>query len=614
VTGGTNGQATLENLEHANLFITALDDEGRWYRYHHLFAEVLQARLQKNQLEIPAELHQRASEWYEANGLIDEAIRHALAAGTVDRAARLIERHRWTLLGRGETHTLRRWLDELPVGLFRYHPGLSLAYAWILSLLEQPESIETHLLNAEHALVESTSQATQEAVTNHDTIRGEIATLRAEIALSQSDTSRAIALCRQGLDLLPEENIMMRGVTTYFLGHGQRRSGNMTEAERAYVEASDLGLYTDNLLLALHALAYLSTVQISMGRLKKAARTSQRILEITGERQRQSWPVAGLAYQGLGRLYYEWNDLDKAARYLRQGIEHGQRGGLIGLEINSRNRLASTLQAEGDPKGADEMLREVAVINDQNHHPVHASQSAAWQARLRLLQGQTTKAIVWAESCGLSVDDAEWPYSREVEYLTLTRVLIAQGKLEGVEGMLDRLLTAAEAEKRTGDSLEIMIQQALYSCASNKGSQALQLIERALRLAEPEGYIRSFVDEGEPMRLLLLEYQSIIKKTIREGHDRQSLRLLTYTDKLLDSFSHSAVGEKSKPETMLEPLSDRELEILRLIASGRSNQEIATLLFIAVSTVKSHINHLYGKLGTNRRTQAIVIARELGLL
>jgi LuxR family maltose regulon positive regulatory protein len=614
VTGDSGGQAILESLERANLFITPLDNESRWYRYHHLFAEVLQARLRQNHPDLPVELHRRASEWYETHDLIAEAVQHALAAGELDQAARLIGRQRWALLGRGEANILHRWLDELPVGLLRERPGLSLAYAWILSLLEQPETIEAHLLDAEYALGESNSFASREPGENPDVIRGEIATLRAEIALSQYDTSRAIALCRSALELLPEENKMMRGVTTYFLGHGERRSGNMVEAEQAYITASELGLQTDNFLLALHALANLSLVQISMGRLKLAAQSSQRILEITTERQRQSWPVAGLAYQGLGKLYYEWNDLDVATSYLQKGIEYGHRGGLNGLEINNRTVLAFTLQARNDSNGADQMLREVAVINDLNRHPVYIAQATAMEARLRLRQNRVDQATNWAESCGLGLDDAEWPYSREVEYLTLARVLLVQGKLEGVDGMLDRLQQTAEADRRTGDLIEISIQQALFLCASNKKDQALQLIERALILAEPEGYVRSFIDEGEPVRLLLLEYLSLISKRQDGGFDSEAIRLLRYTDKLLVAFSQPGPIEKSNQNSMIEPLSERELDILRLIATGRSNQEISDILVIALSTVKSHINNLYGKLGTNRRTQAIAIARDMGLL
>ncbi|MEJ2267318.1 MAG: hypothetical protein P8X95_28160, partial [Anaerolineales bacterium] len=304
VSGQANGQETLRKLEQAHLFVVPLDDEGVWYRYHHLFAEVLQARLRRSQPELLAELHGRASEWYEAHGAMAEAVQHALAAGNTLQAAALIERERWALLGRGEANTLRSWLDQLPADTLRDRPGLSLAYAWIYSLLEQAEAIEPRLQAAEKALDLHASKTADQSAQLDGAIRGEIATLRAETALSRSDMPGAIDLCHNALKLLPEDNKLMLGVATYFLGHGERRSGHMAEAERAYLKASSLGLQTDNLLLALHALANLSSVQTTMGRLGEAAGASQRILQITAQGGRQAWPVAGLAYQGLSKLHY----------------------------------------------------------------------------------------------------------------------------------------------------------------------------------------------------------------------------------------------------------------------------------------------------------------------
>ena len=614
VTQENGGQAMLESLEHANLFIIPLDDEGRWYRYHHLFAEVLQARLQKDHPGLASELHRRASSWYEVEGSVVEAVQHALAAGAEEQAARLIDLHRWALLGRGEAHTLHRWLDALPPESFRGRPGLSLAYAWILSLLEQPESIEAHLLDAEMALSGQDRKSLQMDTKNENTLQGEIATLRAEVALSQSDISGAISLCRQALQLLPEENRMMRGVTTYFLGHAQRRRGNALEAEQAYLAASRLGLQTDNLLLALHALANLTSVQIAQGKLKEAARTSSKILGITAERQRQSWPVAGLAYQGLGKLSYEWNDLEAANRYLRQGIEHGQRGGLIGLEINSLNMLAFTLEAQGDSNSANEMLKEVAAINERNHHPIYTAEALAWQARLRLRQGLLEQGIEWADTCGLSVADLNIPYSRQEEYLTLARVCITRGELKAVGEMLVRLQQSARTDQRNGDAIEIALQQALFLWADGNTEPAVQLLEYILPLTETEGFIRSFVDEGEPMQQLLLELRLALKRKIGSETESRSLHLLHYVQTLITAFSQTISVAEIEQGNSPEPLSERELQILQLIAAGRSNQEIAENLVIAISTVKTHINRIYGKLGVKRRTEAILRAREMDLI
>ena len=614
VTGGTNGQTILESLERANLFIIPLDDEGKWYRYHHLFAEVLQARLRQSQPELPAKLQLRASEWFEMQNLMGESIQYAFSCGAESRAANLIERQRWILLGRGDGNTLHRLLDELKVETVRSRPGLSLAYAWIFSLLEQPDAMERHLLDAEKALAEITSQTAYETDEYYKAIQGEIATLRAEATLGKSDIPGGLALSRHALTLLSDDNKLMRGVATYFLGHGERRSGHMVEAELAYQEAITLGLQADYFLLALYALSNLSNVQIIMGHLSAAEKTSRRILQITSEYQRQTWPVAGLAYEGLGKLHYEWNDLNAATHHLRQGIEFGHRGGLINLELHSRNILARTLQAQGDMGGVDQMLREISVINDQNRHPAYTPQSAAWEARLRLQQGKIDQAILWADSCGLSVNDSDLSYSRQIEYLTIARVLIAQRSFDGVENMLNRMMQSAETGQRTGELIEILIQQAIFFCVSNNPSRASQTIERALLLAEPEGFIRTFVDEGEPMRLLLIDFQSTIKERINKNVDDDSLRIMVYIDKLLTAFSHTARIDESNHAVMLESLSERELGILRLIATGRSNQEIAELLVISVSTVKTHINRLYSKLGVQRRTEAIVVAREIGLI
>jgi LuxR family maltose regulon positive regulatory protein len=231
-------------------------------------------------------------------------------------------------------------------------------------------------------------------------------------------------------------------------------------------------------------------------------------LQITAERQRQTWPVAGLAYQGLGKLHYEWNELEAAAHYLRLGIEFGQRGGLTGLEINSCSTLAFTLQAQSDPGGADEMLRQLAAMTAQHHHPVYAAIVAAREAHLRLRQGRLAPALRWAETCNLPLAEAGQSYSHESEYLTLARVFIAHGQAETALDLLEPLCQAAEADQRSGSLSEILLLQALARHTQDDTSGTLTVLERALTLAEPEGYVRLFVDEGEPLAELLRQAQS----------------------------------------------------------------------------------------------------------
>jgi LuxR family maltose regulon positive regulatory protein len=613
VTGQHGSQTVLERLEQANLFLMPLDDSRHWYRYHHLFAEMLQARLRHNQPELLPALHRRASDWYEAHGAIAEAVKYALSGGDVARAASLIERERWALLGRGEINTLHRWLDQLPGEIVRARPGLCLTYAWIFSLLEQAEAIEPRLQDAERALTASAAAVPEQAA-EADAMRGEIATLRAETALSRSDIPAALEFCQHGLRLLPQAATLMRGVTTYFLGHAQRRGGQMAAAEQTYAEASALGQQVDNLLLALHALANLSIVQMALGRLDEAAASSQRILEIAAERRRQAWPVTGLAYQGLGRLHYEWNDLDAAAYDSRLGIEFGQRGGLIGLEFNSRSTLAFTLQAQNDQVGADEMLRRIATMTEQHHHPVYAAIAAAQEARLRLRQGRLEEAASWAKECGLRLDDADLPYRLEAGYLTLAAVFIAQGQAEAVLDLLHRLQQAAEADQRTGSLIAILELCALAWQAHGDTGAALAELESALILAEPQGYVRAFVDEGAPMRALLSEYRLRLIRESRPISNGDVGHLLAYTNKLLAALPSPDAPAQPPVSPYLDPLSERELEVLSLIATGASNREIADTLVLAVSTVKKHVSNILSKLNATSRTQAVAEARALGLL
>jgi LuxR family maltose regulon positive regulatory protein len=614
VTGDSGGQAVLENLEQANLFITPLDHEGKWYRYHYLFAEVLQARLRQSRPELLGEIHGRASAWYEAHDFLAEAVKHALAAGNAPRVVGLIERERWTFLERGEAATLQGWLNQLPVEMVKRSPGLSLAYAWIFTLLRQAETIEPHIQAAENALdANSTSGADLDAVAEHG-IRGEIATLRAAIALSQSNIPRALELCRYALEQLPEDNLRMRGYAIYFLGHSERRGGHITAAGRFFAQSSTLSLQADNLLIALHALANLTNIQITMGRLKEAAETSQRVLQITADRRRQAWPVAGLAYYGLGKLHYEWDDLDAALRFSRLGVESGQRGGMTGLEFTCRFVLALTLQAQDEGNGADRVLREIAALTEQHPNPVNAALAAVWEARLRLRQGRLEQAVRWAERCLPFDEQVVLPYSREVEYLTYARVRIAQGRTGMVLPLLTRLEKAAKSDGRTGSLIEIWMLQALAHQVRGDSPSALDLLERALILAEPEGYVRIFVDEGYPMLTLLIDLQSRTSDKLGAAVDDRSTRLLAYIKKLRSAFSQPVPTASEPSGIVVEPLSARELEVLHWMAEGASNQEISIQLFIAHPTVKRHVSNIFNKLGVGSRTKAVAAGRKLGLL
>jgi len=320
-----------------------------------------------------------------------------------------------------------------------------------------------------------------------------------------------------------------------------------------------------------------------------------------------------MAYSGMANIMCEYNQLDAALAHLQLATEII--GGVwVAFELYCV--LARVHCAQGKWSNALNDLERISQSGQNAQISLVLPLVGALRAQLQLAQGDLGNAQAWAADSGLSLDDSDidHPGMRQVEYLSFARVLNAQGRWAEALSLLERLLQSAQTEERHGNSITILAIQAMVYQAQDNTSRAFERLEGALTLAEPEGFLRTFIDEGEPMHRLLLDYQSKIKKQIGDGVDSESLRLLAYTDKLLAAFSQTVSDQKPGHEAMVEALSERELDILRLIATGRSNQEIADILVIAMSTVKSHINSIYGKLGTNRRTQAVVIARDAGLL
>jgi LuxR family maltose regulon positive regulatory protein len=614
VTEEAGGQAILENLEQANLFIVPLDDEGKWYRYHHLFAQALQTRLHHYQPSLLQELHRRASVWYEKNGSMAEAIRHAMAANDLDNATRLVEQSAWYLIGRGELTTLRAWLDNFPTDIVRARPRLSLAYAMIQSINNQLPALESHLQDAERVLENEAIEGDGPLLDDKDALKGQVASLRAHLALEQNDPQRSIEYCTQALTLIPKENVLLRGLTMFFLGNAQSSNNDIAAGIQTLKLGCQLGLDAGNPLLVLHILAVIANLEGAQGNLRQAAATYQQCIKLATEKRWEPHPHAFVAQIGFGEIFRERNDLDLAAQYLQKSLEMGKSLGLKSTEIRACMALASVRLAQRDPSNARALIQQATQVAHEWNRTTSVRFVDHYAARLALVQGDLNIAVRWADASGLDVDDADLLYDREDEYLSLARVRIAQKRADEALRLLNRLLQFAEAGGRMGSVIEILILQALALQIQKNDTEAIAALERALALAEPEGSVRIFVDEAEPLRSLLLDYQSRIKKKFSNTIDSESLRLLTYIDKLLASFSPPAPVKKPKHETLLEPLSERELDILRLIATGRSNQEIAEILVIALSTVKSHINNLYRKLGTDRRTQAIAIARNLGLL
>jgi LuxR family maltose regulon positive regulatory protein len=622
------GQEMLEQLEAANLFIVPLDEQRRWYRYHRLFADLLRARLGRAEARLNCapehELHLRASYWYQRNGLVGEAIGHALAAQAFDRAARLVQENALQMLLRGELTTLLDWLAALPEEPVCRRPWLCIYHAWALTLAGQPEAAEPRLQEATQALEHSTpttmaktaGQDPDPEIENRKSeMIGHIAAIRAYRSASAGDAPRTIELANQALTLLPEDELVVRGVIAFTMGGAYLMRGDISSASQAFVEASRIGQAAGNVHLAVSAICHNATLQAERGHLWQAAETYRQALLLATGPGGKPLAIAAQIYSGTAGLLYEWNKLAAAEQQLHEGIELAKQWGNVEALASDYGDLARLYQARGDSNGAREALRQAdQLIRAHAVMPTVASNLAAHWSQLWLAQDNLAAAERWMRDCGLSPTD-EINYLREVEYLSLAGVLRAQHRLDTATGLLARLLQAAESSGRLGRAIEVLALQALVLQMQGDTAQALAVLERALSLAEPEGYVRTFVDMGEPMRLLLSEFRLWFGDQRRQVSALDPARLITYTDALLEAFPES----ESRPgtgriENLVDPLSKRETEVLRLVAAGLTNQEIADELVVALSTVKSHTNSIYDKLGVKNRTQAIAQARALNLL
>jgi len=610
VTGRLGSQAVLEHLERANLFTLRLDDAHRWYRYHHLFAEMLRSRLRQTTPDRVPELHRRASAWYEGQGLGAEAVGHALAGQDFERAARLVEGSANATWVRGEVTTLRGWLEALPKGLVGKRPRLGLLHAWALLLTGQSTAVDPLLSEIERRLdghLERTAGAPATDTSDESAPRpaevrgwrGEIAAIRARIARLHDDLPRSIDLCRLALKDLPPQDLALRGVVTLNLGIAYRHNGNLAAAAEALIEAAGISDPGGTAMLA--ALSQLADIEAEQGHLRQAAGTYRRALDKAGGRGERRVPTAAWAAVGLGEVMRQRDELDAAAQYVLEGVElakqWGNADGLAWAHLHTA-RLYATQGRSAE--ASDALAEAVQVIRHTRVSPWTLAQVTAYQARWWIEHGDIVAAGRWARERGVSVED-ELTYLRAQEHLALARLLIAERNPDGALRLLGRLLGLVETAALVGTAIEALGLQGLALQAQGKTPHALIALTRALSLAEPEGYIRIFVDEGTPMATLL-----------RHADSRGVAS--PYVRTLLGAFGDANLPNRAGDQSLVDPLSERELEILRLLASGLSAPEIAETLVIAVGTARNHVKNIYGKLDAHNRVQAVERARRLRVL
>ena len=617
VTGRPGGQALLEQVERAGLFLVPLDEVRGWWRYHHLFADLLRARLQEQPGQA-ALLHRNAAAWYDDHEMADDAIRHAVAAGEMAWAARLIEQHFDELFYlRGEGVTVQRWLSALPGDLVRTRPRLLLAQALLAFYSGRTETEEPLLDAAEQAYASAAEEPFEPTVGRAGSMlvnvpaliairRGFLAQLRGDAEDTAAFASRALAESKEGEWLLSS-------TARRFLAVAEWLRGRLTEAEGAFATSIAGWQEAGQPSLTVWHRYQLAQVQRGLGRLDTAIQTYEQALRADAAPGRPPSPTVGLVYVGLAEVAYQRNELDSALRYVTEGIAL-ERQFLPGTSpVAGLVMLAWIRQAAGDPAGTLEAIGEV-----EHAAPATAgvlNPAPAQHARLLLAQGDVTAAARWTQETGLHAED-EPRYPREPGYLVLARVLLAQQRPAEALALLDRLHAAAVAQKRVGSVIEAGALRALALAALGQDAAAVNALADVLTLACPQGYVRVFADEGPPMAALLTRL--IAAQRVGQGAAGVPLGCLARLQRAFDvGLTRPGPRSGTAPTAvpgLVEQLTSRELEVLEMLAAGRSNQAIADQLVVTLDTVKKHVSHVLGKLGAANRTEAVTRARELSLI
>jgi LuxR family transcriptional regulator, maltose regulon positive regulatory protein len=620
VTGRTDSQALLEALERANLFVVPLDEVRGWWRYHHLFADLLRARLARERPERVPELHRAAAAWHEEHGFADDAVRHAVAAGEVTWAAKLVERHVEALLRRSEGATLARWLAALPAESIRSRARLCLAQAITALTGGRLEAVESLLVDAERAFAATGDEPHEpsggRALSVLANVPALIAFLRAELSRLRGDAARAVAFDQQALRHLGEGDWLASSQVASNLAGADWLRGRLWQAERALAELEAARRAAGEGYMAMRVGYDLAKVQRIQGRLGAALASLQRSLETAGETG-SGPPHVGMAHVGLAEVLYERDELDTADEHASQGVALCRQLAFTQPLATGLGMLARIRQARGDPAGALEAIGQAERVELSPQVVTLFNPVPVWRARLLLATGEVAEAARWAEERGLQADDRP-SYPREGEYLVLARLLLAAQEPDRALGLLEWLHGQAAAQGRTGSVIEVRALQALARAAGGEQTAALTALAEALLLAAPEGHVRVFVDEG----LLMARLLGRLTAALRAGEIRPSGEVPPrFLDRLARAFQPG--GAQVAPRTardtaaaagLVEPLSDRELQVLGLLAAGRSNQQIADELVVVLDTAKKHVGHILDKLGAANRTQAVARARALGLL
>jgi LuxR family maltose regulon positive regulatory protein len=616
LVGGTKDMDIIDYLDRSNLFLIPLDDHREWYRYHHLFADFLGQRLRESEPDRIPELHRRASQWYEKEGWVDDAIQHALAGGDMESAARLVDGIAADLVVRAESNKLLKFLEQLPSDLCQGYPMLCVWHAWALLFMGQLEKVEQVLTAAESGVPNA----------------GYVKTVRAYLATRQGNLHQSISLCEQALEEMAKASpdhftLIFQGSAVIWLGLNHRLLGNLDKASQLFKEAAEMNQRAGNFFAALSSFEQSAGLAVIRGQLREALdfyrsglELGQKWKDARGKPQVSLLAAAGLQL-GLGMVLYQLNDLGGAAAHLHRSADLFELGESWGGMHDAYPMLAYLRQAQEDLETSAELLRKAWAIEETillrrsyaTFHPSRIKLAILLSRTGRELAPLLTDACRRVDTLGLRANDeidfsSSAGYPREFIYSELASLLIAQDRAAEALPLLTRLLEAAIKMERHGDEIRYLVMIALAEHALGDTQAALESLGQALTLAEPQGYIRLFVDEGQPMAELL---RSAVSHNI--SPDCASNLLAAFPKDILRATPIDQ-DLTANTQVLVEPLSEREIEVLRLMAEGYKYQEIAEKLVVSINTIRHHTRNVYSKLDVNNRTQAIGKAKELNLL
>ncbi|MBI4671430.1 MAG: hypothetical protein HY741_07155 [Chloroflexi bacterium] len=599
--------AQIEYLERRNLFVIPLDDRREWYRYHHLFAEVLRQRLRRVHPERVTDLYLRASDWFHAHALRHEAIQTAITALAYERAAQWIEASADEMLQMGEHETLRRWLAALPARTLDAHPALWLKRAAAFVISHQLDAAEAAFQRAQSALENIAASAERSALAS------QCAAIGATVALNRNDVARTLSLGQQALDTLDAHHTLERASVLLHIGVAYDWDGQLGRAAECFTESRQLCEQSGDLPGALLAISNLGAAEKTRARYHRAAEIFREGMQVGAAQNANYQPGAIYLYTDLSEVLYEWNDLSGARPLIEQVLERSELLGLTRARVTGYRLDARWLAARGKTNKALAKIAQATQLAQAHKIPDHyASPARALQVILWLNTNQLPDAVGWAEQSGLEAD-TPLDKPRQEEYLALARVRLAQGAPQRARVLLERLIADATTRGRTENAIWGLAILALVYQAQNEMDAARATLARALMLAQAQNFVRTFLDLGEPMRALLTAFKRRSEKQPEYGS------LQNYLGNLIAAFSPAPAAPKptaAPPPTALpenvEALTDRELQVLHLVAQGLADKQIANQLVVATGTVKRHLNNIYGKLGVNSRTQALARARQVG--